>query len=119
MISPNLPGRYLAGLHADPGFADYLMIGNPSASAVTARLTWVLPAGAWVICDLTLAAQQRVTIYIPDEPGLSGQSDVSVVVQSTNTALAVDVEHVAHCCGWRGCTSAGRPANTVVERGTR
>ncbi len=55
-IDPNRPSLYLADLDAGPGVDDYVLIANPTATATTARLTYVRPNGSGATRDVAVAA---------------------------------------------------------------
>ena len=114
-IDPTLPGQYLADLHAGPTVADYLLIGNPHAVAVTARVTWVRADGTDVRREVSVGAQQRVTVFVGDEPGIAGQGEVSVAVQSLDAAHPLLAEHAAY---WGPNWHAGRATEGVTPAAT-
>ncbi len=119
-IDPALPGQYLADLNAGPDVS-----GNPHAVAVTApfgklrawwarrtkRLTWVRPDGTNVRRELSVPAQQRVTVSVGSEPGIANQGDVSVAVQSPDAAHPLVAEHSAY---WGPGWQAGRSSEGVA-----
>ncbi len=114
-IDPALPGQYLADLNAGPDVSDWLVIGNPHAVAVTARLTWVRPDGTNVRRELSVSAQQRVTVSVGSEPGIANQGDVSVAVQSLDAAHPLVAEHSAY---WGPNWQAGRSSEGVAPAPT-
>jgi hypothetical protein len=114
-IDPALAGQYLADLNAGPDVSDWLVIGNPHAVAVTARLTWVRPDGTDVRRELFVPAQQRVTVSVGSEPGIANQGDVSVAVQWLDAAHPLVVEHSAY---WGPGWHAGRSTEGVTPAPT-
>ena len=113
-IDPALPGQYLADLSGGPGITDELLVANPHAVPVTARLTWVFAGGLSFRREFPLAAGQRVTVPLASEPGVAGFGDVSVAVQSLDPAHPLDAEHSAY---W-GSVGGGRSTEGVTPAAT-
>jgi hypothetical protein len=102
-INPALPGTYFPDVTTLADTASYLPIYNPHSIAVTARLTFTKPNGAGITRDVSVPAQQRITLDLAGEPNIAGQGDVSVVVQSLDTArpLVAESSHYWQT-DWRG-----------------
>ncbi len=111
-INPALGGLYLADLDAGPGPDDSLVIANPSATATTARVTYIWANGSGVVQDLAMAANSRQQFYLPTQVGLNGPS--SVAVQSLTAGVPLDTEHVQAWNGW----SAWRATEGAVPAAT-
>jgi hypothetical protein len=111
-INPALGGLYLADLDAGPGPDDYLVIANPSATATTARVTYIWANGSGLVQDVAVAANSRQQFYLPTQVGLNGPS--SVAVQSLTAGVPLDTEHVQAWNGWYAwrATEGAVPAAT-------
>ena len=81
-IDPSWPSQYLADLDAGPGVEDYLLVANPTATATTARLTYVRPDGSGATRDVAVGAGGRLSIPLGSDPVIGGQGLVSVAVRA-------------------------------------
>jgi hypothetical protein len=95
-----------------PGPDDYLVIANPSATATTARVTYIWANGSGLVQDVAVAANSRQQFYLPTQVGLNGPS--SVAVQSLTAGVPLDTEHVQAWNGWYAwrATEGAVPAAT-------
>jgi hypothetical protein len=108
-IDTNLPGAYFADGTALPGYDDYLLIGNRWAQPITARLTYTRSDGSGTTHDVVVPASSRITVHLPDEPGVAGE-EVSMAVQSTDTAHPLDADHSVY---WGPNWQSGRSTEGV------
>ena len=69
----------------------FILLANPTATATTVEVTYLLSGGTQVVRQYTLAAQSRRTIYVDSEPGLADVA-TSAIVRSLNTAVPIVVE---------------------------
>jgi hypothetical protein len=113
-IDPSLPSQYLADLDASPGVEDYLLIGNPTATPTTARLTYVRPNGSGVTRDVAVGAWGRLSVHVGSDPVIGGQGLVSVAVQSLHPGVPLDAEHAPYRDGW----TVGRATEGVAPAST-
>ncbi len=75
---------YLAEGATHGAFSLFYLIQNPSQTqSAQVRIRYLLPAGAPIEQDVTVAPNTRATVQVDDQPGL-GATDVSGVVQSLN-----------------------------------
>jgi hypothetical protein len=100
---------YFADCTAKTGYDDYVVIGNRWPLAVTARLTFTREDGSGFTHDVTVPASARITLRVGDEAQLSNE-DVSVAVQSLDTAHALDADHSVY---WGPSWQSGRSTEGV------
>lgn len=110
-LDPTLPGVFLADADGGPDADDYVLVGNPQGTPVTARLTITLGSGSGVTRDIPLAAYQRQDVPLALEPGVSGQRGASVAVQALTPGTAVDADHSVY---WGTNWTGGRSTEGVT-----
>jgi hypothetical protein len=113
-IDPSWLSLYLADLDAGPGVEDYLLVANPTATATTARLTYVRPDGSGATRDVAVGAWGRLSIHLGSDPVIGGQGLVSVAVQSLSPTVPLDAEHAQYRDGW----TVGRATEGVAAAST-
>ena len=69
----------------------FILLANPTSTATTVEVTYLLSGGTQVVRQYALAAQSRRTIYVDSEPGLADVA-TSAIVRSLNTAVPIVVE---------------------------
>ena len=69
----------------------FILLANPTTTATTVEITYLLSGGTQVVRQYALAAQSRRTIYVDSEPGLADVA-TSAIVRSLNTAVPIVVE---------------------------
>jgi len=112
IIDLTLPGRYFADATGGPGADDFIIIANPNSVSLPVVLTFVKPSGAWVRRTFTLGAKNRTALHLAGEPGVGGQGEVSVAVQSADPNYPVAADHAVY---WGTNWAAGR--STMVRAG--
>ena len=77
--------RWFLAEGATGGFFDmYYLIANPSTQATHVRVTYLLPNGAPLEKEYTVAAQSRLTISVDDQDARLTDTPVSAIVESLN-----------------------------------
>jgi hypothetical protein len=69
----------------------FILLANPTTTATTVEVTYLLSGGTQVVRQYGLAAQSRRTIYVDSEPGLANVA-CSAIVRSLNAAVPIVVE---------------------------
>lgn len=77
----------LAEGYTGRGFDTYLLLQNPSSSAASARVRYMLPGGKVVSATVEVAPHSRKTVHVDEVPGLES-TDVSIEVVSTVGVIA-------------------------------
>ena len=77
--------RWFLAEGATGGFFDmYYLIANPSTQATQVRVTYLLPSGAPLEKEYTVAAQSRLTISVDEQDARLTDTPVSAIVESLN-----------------------------------
>ncbi|MGE3841137.1 MAG: Calx-beta domain-containing protein [Vicinamibacterales bacterium] len=104
-----LNGVFLSDLDASGTTFDHLLIANPQASPISAKVTYTRPNGTGDSETLSLIANERRTM------GLSGSTKaaagpVSIAVQSLTTGTTVEADHAQY---WKTDWDGGRSTEGV------
>jgi Tol biopolymer transport system component len=104
---------YLAEGATHGSFSLFYLIQNPSQTqSAQVRIRYLLPAGAPIEQDVTVAPNTRATIQVDEQPGL-GAVDVSGVVQSLN-GVPIIVERAMYSSA-AGLFAAGHDSAGVTS----
>jgi YD repeat-containing protein len=105
LIDPSLPGLYVADATSAAGFSDWIVVYNPHAIGLNARVTYTrVDASGWVQ-DLWVPAKNRIIVNPYYQSGVAGEGELSVAVQSTNPAYNFIVDHSQY---WGSSGESGR-----------
>jgi YD repeat-containing protein len=102
-INPAFPGQYFSDVESSASEAGYILIYNPHASAVDARLTFTRSDGTGSSQLVGIPAQRRVTYDLAAQ-AVGGTGRFSVAVQTTDASKPLVSEH----SGYRAAFVAGR-----------
>jgi hypothetical protein len=69
----------------------FILLANPTTTATTVEITYLLSGGNTIVRQYGLPAQSRRTVYVDGQPGLANVA-TSAIVRSTNAAVPILVE---------------------------
>jgi YD repeat-containing protein len=105
LIDPSLPGLYVADATSAAGFSDWIVVYNPHAVGLNARVTYTRPDASGWVQDLWVPAKNRIIVNPYYQSGVAGEGEVSMAVQSTNPAYSFIVDHSQY---WGSSAESGR-----------
>jgi hypothetical protein len=69
----------------------FILLANPTTTATTVEITYLLSGGTTIVRQYGLPAQSRRTVYVDSQPGLANVA-TSAIVRSLNNSVPILVE---------------------------